>query len=334
MTTHKELSDKISMLEERIASLESKNFQAQTKTAKDVFLAKIRAELETKRAVVLNRFVKGDLLKSIKTELLKSNACDIIDDGVNTIALKREPVQFIKVPEKKVSSGIRKGILHPNCPKGIYLGIGNDHAKKICEVLDTGKKLTLKRCAKIINRSDCRTWYIIRDFVMKSGKYRMEKIGPHHVLRICLVDSKVQEPKKGQKQKPEVKHHYMTTKTDFQKFMSERIRYHMKNDGMNYLEASNVVKAEWSSRKAPAKQFPHFETIRPDFIPILKGVLEKLLKNGIPMVYREVSYSLDVQKESEFKALVEEIVTNWRALETYYGVSCIPKWDGFKLSLK
>jgi hypothetical protein len=121
----------------------------------------------------------------------------------------------------------------------------------------------------------------------------------------------------------------MRKKSAYSKFIGEKLKLYQGKGGMNQQDAFKTAIADWHKLRASSKptpeahrtHFPAFLSVKSELQPILIGVLERLFRSGVSIGFRSISYTLDIGKESEYRAFIDEIIENEQVLRSYFSVA-------------
>jgi len=176
---------------------------------------------------------------------------------------------------------------------------------------------------------------LFRKFKIANGNWSRVKhtLEHKHGISLSKINNKWQITAKIQKeQTPVLTNHEkpMHQKSEFLKFKSERIKYHMKTNRVGYLAACRLVDAEWKPKKqrqVTAKTFiiecpfPQMESIKLEFLPILRDILSNLINTpNTAMDYNSVAYTLGLKGLEQYHQLTQEILEKTDAIKSYFGI--------------
>ena len=336
----KKILEILSRLDERLSVLEGgkvskrqpRKVEEKPKSKKERIAERVRNDLKTKQIVVLGDYCKRATHTQVKHILEKDASLRVITEGRKVYVLKSETApkdeRVIIVRGKKTHT--RK---HP-----AHQGKSSNQIRLITLALDSGRDLSTTEIARLIGRSYFRARKLLKRVAIMHG-YTLQKRGKEYFLTASKA-----KPVEGHHEPP------MHKKTAYTAFIQKVLRQ-LRNEGMSNADAWRIATARWNESKAgrvpqehpkpetpapsaPQTEFPAFRAVKSELHPILYGVIKNLAKKGIAIDYRSIAYALDITTETEYKTLIEEIITDWEQINAHFGTTGRLSWDGKTLSLR
>lgn len=339
----------LSRLDERMTAIESGKRVAKRKAEEspirilavfEQIAQRVKSDLKTKQFVVLSRYGDGGSIVRAKRLLQKDPEVRVISESKITIVMLKETAPTDKPKAEKVVVVAGKRKTYPT-----HTSKMSEQKDAVRAYLSTGRGATIKTIARIIGRGKARARRVFLTFKREQGYTIVKKGKTYHLYKSGGKALYVPTPRAKAHHEPP-----MHPKSAYNAFMQRTLRQ-LRGENMSNADAWRIATGRWNQLKggraqsrvepivplpqsAPVSQFPAFRSIKPEYQPILVGVLEKLAKSGIAIDYRGIAYALDITTESEYKALVEEIIEKWEQVKAYFGASGTLSWDGRVLSLR
>jgi predicted transcriptional regulator len=326
--------DEIRSMNQRLAALEQgKNPAAAQKQPAapklkrhEKICVQIRKELETKELVRLSKYASGGIMRWVRDELKKDKSLRIIAQKNETYVIK-ENANKTTEPNSTSGSKQRPIIVTTDGKSRKKSFVRNMNIVKA--KLDSGKILSTKKIARLLHITQSGANNYIDEISQLDG-YELERKGAQGIKFLRRTESG--------KSVSGVEHQYMKRKSPYMEFMGKKIKFY-GTQGMNQHDAFRAAITDWNGTKAsPGRTpdaFPSFRSVKPELVSILSGVLRRLFVERVAITYKGVAYALDIQSQSDYTTLIEEIVGNQTALKRYFHVDdCELVWNGRDLSIR
>jgi len=326
--------DEIRSMNQRLAALEQgKNPAAAQKQPvapklkrHERICQQVKQDLVNKEIVKLSSYAKSGLMRWVRDELKKDKSLRIIMQGSETYIIKEKTGKAVEsktAPEQKKSTTV---VI--NCGKSRKKSfVRNMNIVKA--QLDSGKILSTKKIARLLHMTQSGANNYIDEISQLPG-YELERKGVQGIKFLRRTDSG--------KSVPAVEHQYMRSKSPYMKFMAAKLKFY-GTQGMNQHDAFRAAVVDWNGTKSSSGRtpdaFPSFGSVKPELVGILSGVLRRLFVERVAITYKGIAYALDIQSQSDYTTLIEDILSNQIALKQYYHVhDCELVWDGRNLSVR
>jgi hypothetical protein len=304
----KQIVGLLKRMDDRLSALESgrrpvKVQKAPLLSPTDIVCRKVKQDLMTRQLVKLTDYCKGGVLKWARQELRKDKNLRVIKDDGETFVIKETAPKFVRLPV-----GGRVKYQKRATPSKL---------DKVMAKLDAGKTLTSVKIGRMLHITPQGANRYV-DMIGRMKGYKVIRAGGSNKKFLSRVDVKLKVPKLARHEP------YMRKKTGYNKFMAKRLGFYQRQGGLNGHDAFMSAVADWNRVKGVSQPspepFPAFQSVRTELQPILRGVLERLFRDGVAVDFKGISYSLDIQKESEYNNLITDIIRSESALRHYFGV--------------
>ena len=190
-----------------------------------------------------------------------------------------------------------------------------ERARKIVDVIcesNTIMSLTAAIDKASIKHGSKDQYKKIRKIIAKkfSDKVSIIEKSNRDYPRYCKINGGFAKKKVGSKK---------GVKSNYNLFTGERIKIHMKYDGMSYIDALHVSQREWNQKKVNI-EFPTFKTIDFNLKKILVDIVQTVINQNGCIIFKHDAYAIGIDNVPDWRNFIAEFMRNSSIIASYFGI--------------